>query len=407
MFFGWRVVAGSFVAMMLVLGFFTYSFSLFVTPLREEFGVGLEPVMYSLTLGTLLGMGVSPLSGILIDRLSIRLLMTVGCMFVALGFWAMSRADSIGMFNIVFALTFSFGNAIVGTMAGSAVVSRWFIRSRGRAMGITTIGTSVGGIAMPALTTWWMAESGWRGTLENFSLVALFIVTPWIWLNVRSRPADLGLHPDGVAVDPEQAAATATTDSAPGMADIVKRREFWLIGLSVGFLIAAFSATLANLSPYAIGLGASEAQASTLIMLMAITGIIGKLSFGAAADQFSLKWGLWASQSLVGVALVLMVLEPPYWVVAVAAVCLGFATGGLLPVWNSMMALVFGVNSFGRAMGAMGPLITLLVMPAYILVGRLHDLQGSYTGSLTVFIVLIVLGIALLTPVRLPEGHHG
>ena len=43
MFFGWRVVAGSFVAMMLVLGFFTYSFSLFVTPLREEFGVGLEP----------------------------------------------------------------------------------------------------------------------------------------------------------------------------------------------------------------------------------------------------------------------------------------------------------------------------------------------------------------------------
>ena len=70
-----------------------------------------------------------------------------------------------------------------------------------------------------------------------------------------------------------------------------------------------------------------------------------------------------------------------------------------------MMAMVFGVDSFGRAMGAMAPLITLFVMPAYVLVGRLHDLQGDYTGSLLVFIVLIVLAILLLAPVRLPDGR--
>jgi MFS family permease len=406
MFYGWRVVAGSFVAMMLVLGFFTYTFTLFVTPLREEFGVGLEPVMYSLTLGTLLGLLVSPLSGILIDRLSVRALMTAGCLLVALGFWAMSHATSIGMFNLIFALTFSIGNGIAGTMPGSAVVSRWFIRSRGRAMGITTIGTSVGGMTLPALASWWMAESGWRGTLENFALVAAFIVTPWIWLNIRDRPADLGLRPDGAAEDPDLPAAVPPA-SAPGMAAIVRRREFWLIGLSVGFLIAAFSATLANLSPYAVELGASKAKASMLITLLAITGLIGKLIFGAAADRFSLKWGLWASQALVGIALLLMVIQPPFAVVAAAAMCLGFATGGLLPVWNSMMALVFGVDSFGRAMGIMGPLITLFVMPAYVLVGRLHDLQGNYTGSLLVFLVLIVLAILLLAPVTLPDGEAG
>ena len=404
MFFGWRVVAGSFVAMMLVLGFFTYTFTLFVTPLREEFGVGLEAVMYSLTLGTLLGLVVSPLSGILIDRVPIRALMTAGCLLVALGFWAMSRSSSIGMFNLIFALTFSIGNGIAGTMPGSAVVSRWFIRSRGRAMGITTIGTSVGGMTLPGLATWWMAESGWRGTLENFALVALFVVTPWVWFNIRSRPSDLGLLPDGVKEDPDAPAAPVETGEAPGMLEIVRRKEFWLIGLSVGFLIAAFSATLANLSPYAVELGASKAQASTLITLLAITGLIGKLIFGAAADRFSLKWGLWASQSLVGVALVLMIIQPPYPLLVFAALCLGFATGGLLPVWNSMMALVFGVNSFGRAMGIMGPLITLFVMPAYVLVGRLHDLQGDYTGSLSVFLLLIVLGIALLAPVTLPDG---
>jgi MFS family permease len=361
--------------------------------------------MYSLTLGTLLGMLVSPLSGILIDRLSVRMLMTTGSLLVALGFWSMSRATSIGMFNIVFALTFSIGNGIAGTMAGSAVVSRWFIRSRGQAMGITTIGTSAGGMCLPALATWWMAESGWRGTLENFALLTLLVVTPWIWLNIRSRPSDMGLLPDGAIEDPNGEATPQSPAGAPGMAEIVRRREFWLIGLSVGFLIAAFSATLANLSPYAVELGASKAQASALITLLAVTGLIGKLLFGAAADRFSLKWGLWASQSLVGMALLIMVIEPPYAMLVIAALCLGFATGGLLPVWNSMMALVFGVDSFGRAMGAMAPLITLFVMPAYVLVGRLHDLQGHYTGSLLAFIVLILLAILMLVPVRLPDGE--
>ena len=106
-------------------------------------------------------------------------------------------------------------------------------------------------------------------------------------------------------------------------------------------------------------------------------------------------------------ALLLMVFQPPYPVIALAAVCLGFATGGLLPVWNSMMALVFGADSFGRAMGAMAPMMTMLVMPAYILIGRLHDLHGNYTTSLAVFCVLTVLAILLLIPVRLPTTGHG
>lgn len=406
MFFGWRVVAGSFVAMLLVMGFFTYSFTQFVAPLREEFGVGLQQVMYSLTLGTLLGLVVSPVSGILIDRMSIRVLMTGGSVIVAAGFWLMSRATSITEFNLVFAVTFSLGAAIVGVMAGSAVVTRWFVRSRGRALGITTIGTSVGGIVMPALTAWWLAESGWRGAMENLALVALFIVTPWIWLNVRNSPADLGLHPDGLDEPAESQGSAASPVATIGMADIVKRREFWLIAFSVGLLIAAFSATLANLSPFATELGASQAQASTLIILLAITGIIGKLLFGIASDRFSLKWGLWTSQVLVGIALLLMASEPSYSVIVAAALCLGFATGGLLPVWHSMLALVFGVQSFGRAMGLMGPVITMLVMPAYVVVGRLHDLDGNYTRSMLLFGVLILVGIALLVPVKLPDHRH-
>ncbi len=426
MFFGWRVVAGSFVAMMLVLGFFTYTFTLFVVPLREEFGVGLEQVMYSLTLGTLLGLLITPISGYLVDHMSVRVLITVGGVVFAGSLLAMSRTQTIAEFNLVYGISFAVANGLAGAVPASAAVSRWFVRSRGRALGFTTMGSSVGGMLLPAITAWWINSLGWRAAFENLALLSLLAV-PWMWLNIRNKPSDMGLEPDGELPDSaaldgaaaeklalqsaglsaagaaEAAQAPPLDPAAPGMKQIVVSREFWLIAFSVGLLIAVFSATLSNLSPYATGLGASEAQASTLIMVLAIHGLIGKLLFGAGADRFPLKWGMWAAQGLVAVALLILCTEPPYWLMIAASICLGLATGGLLPVWNSMVAQVFGVDSYGRAMGLMGPVITLLVMPAYIFVGRMYDAFGNYITTLSVFTGLILLAIVLLSPVRLPS----
>ena len=305
MFFGWRVVAGSFAAMLLVVGFFTYAFSLFVIPLRAEFGVSLEQVMYGITLATVLGLLVTPLSGVLIDRVSLRYLMTVGCLVVAAGFWAMSKAQSMLAFNVLFAVTMSLGNGWASTMAGSAAVARWFVRHRGRALGITTIGTSVGGMAVPALVAWWLASVGWRGTLEYLALLTLLVVTPWVWLNIRGNPQEMGLQAEGQEGGRAGAASgkSSAGEQALEMTDIIKRRAFWSIAASVGLLIAVFSSVLANLSPWATQLGASPAAASRLIILLAVAGLCGKLAFGFAADRFSLKAGMWTAQGLVACAL--------------------------------------------------------------------------------------------------------
>ena len=401
MFFGWRVVAGSFVSMMLVIGFFTYTFTLFVTPVREEFGASLEQVMNSLTLGTLLGLILSPVCGVLIDRFPVRVLMTLGCLIVAAGFWAMSLAPTIVMFNILFALTFSIGNGLAGAVSGSAAVSRWFVRSRGRALGITTIGTSAGGMALPPLATYWLAEYGWRGAMENMALLTLLVVLPVVWLNIRGKPEDIGMLPEGA----EDAVASPSSPVAPalGMGEIIKRKDFWLIGFSVGLLLAVFSSMLANLSPYATQLGATKLQASTLVMTLSVSGLIGKIVFGMAADRFSLKWGLWCAHGLITCGFLVLATEPAYAFMVLAAVCLGLATGGLLPVWNAMMARVFGVDSYGRAMGAMGPVITLLIIPAYQAVGRLYDIHGNYILVLQIFSGIAVLAALMLVPLKIVE----
>lgn len=402
MFYGWRVVAGAFTGMMLANGFFSYAFTILVDPIRAEFGASLEQVMYSLTIGTVFGLIVSPITGVLIDRYSVRALMTLGSLMVAAGFYLTSIATSITFFNLSIGLTMAMAMTYTGSMAGSAAVARWFTRSLGKAMGIAAMGTSMGGIVIPALLTYWLNSDGWRGALQNISLVTLLLVTPILWFSIRSRPADVGLQPEA-----EAEATAATTEYKENtvsldMSQIVRMREFWFLGLSMGLVFSSFASMLANLAPYATRLGISEADVSSMIALLAFGGLAGKLAFGMAADRINLKVGLWIAHALLGTAFVILIFEPPFALLLVASFSFGLSTGGLLPVWNAMVAKVFGVDSFGRAMGVMGPIITLNIIPAYIIVGRLFDSTGSYTAGLILFSFVIGLAAIMIVPLRLP-----
>ncbi|MDB4476515.1 MFS transporter [bacterium] len=398
MYIGWRVVAGAFAGMVLANGMFTYAFTVLVDPIREEFGASLEQVMYGLTLGTLFGLIMGPLVGALIDRFSVRILMTLGCLFTASGLFAISNAQSIGAFSWLLAVTMSLSLASMSSMPGSAVVSRWFSTNRGRALGIASIGSSFGGVLVPALLTFWISLYGWRDALQMMALVTVLLVMPIIWLTVRNQPSDLGLTVENQPAPQDNESAVHHTGMS--MLEILRTPAFWIIGLSMGMVFAAFSSMLANLAPYAAGLGVGENQISTMISILALGGVVGKFVFGMAADRINLRKGLWLAHFLLCVAFLILLTEPTYPLMVLASVFFGLSTGGLLPVWSAMMARVFGVASFGRAMGAMGPVITLSILPAYALVGRLFDTTGSYSLGLMVFSGVILLAALLLVPLK-------
>ena len=398
MYSGWRVVAGAFIGMVLANGIFTYGFTVLVDPIREEFDASLEQVMYSLTLGTLFGLAVGPIVGVLIDRFSVRILMTLGCFLSAVGLFSVSKTQSIGNFSLLLGVTMALSLAMMSSMSGSAAVSRWFSVNRGRALGIASIGSSFGGVLVPALLTWWVSLYGWRGALQNMALITIIFVMPFIWMTVRDKPSDLGLTPEGG--DSVKESESTGPQTGMGLMQILRTPAFWIIGLSMGMVFAAFSSMLANLAPYAARLGVGELEISALISLLALGGIVGKFMFGMAADRVNLKKGLWLAHLLLCVAFLILLVEPGYDVLMVAAIFFGLSTGGLLPVWNAMMARVFGVASFGRAMGAMGPIITLSILPAYALVGHFFDTTGSYTLGLYVFTGVILLAALLLVPLE-------
>ncbi|MCX2980771.1 MFS transporter [Halieaceae bacterium IMCC14734] len=401
MFFGWKVVGGAAVAQLFVIGFFSYTFSLLVMPLRNEFGASLEQVMYSMTLCTLVGMFMSPLAGAMIDRYPVRWLMIGGAGIYAAGMWLLAQASSITMFSVIFGAFVGLGNAFVGPMPANAAISRWFTASRGKALGFSAIGTSVGGMLLPVLFTWWIADFGWRGALQNFAASIVLVLIPIMWWTIYGKPEDKGLQAEGL--DSPQPTALPDEQAMQTM-DILRQPAFWLIAASLGLLLATYGAILANLTPYATSLGRSDGQASSLLMTIAVAGLTGKIIFGIAADKFSLKFGLGIAHVLVAVGFLMLSTKPEYTGMLAACASIGLAAGGMLPVWASMLAQVFGVSSFGRAMGMMGPVITLIVMPSFVIVGRVVDTTGSYTLLLQGFAGVLAIAILLLLPLRMERA---
>ena len=397
MFYGWRIVGGSFLSQAFVLGFFTYAVSLLTQPVQESFDVGVEMVMYSLTCGTFIGLVTMPIVGVMLDKLSVRILFGAGIVLFALGLWLLGQSTTIVQYIVIFGITMSLANALAGSMISSAVVSRWFTENRGKALGVAATGTSVGGILVPGMITFWLPDYGWRGTLENLAIVLVVIVLPVVLWAIRSWPSEVGIQ------QPQQGGSGGSASPAAqlGLKDIVSNPNFWWLSTSLGLLFSSYSAVLSNLTPYATQLGHGKESASGLIMVIAVSGLLGKLLFGMAADLLSHKLALWAAQSLLAIGFAVLAVEPSYPMIVLACVSIGLAAGGMLPVWGALTADIFGLQSYGRAFGLMAPIITVLVMMGFPLAGRLYDVTGSFSLCLWIFSAMMAVAATLLVPLRL------
>lgn len=358
--------------------------------------------MYSLTLGTFAGLFTLPVVGSLLDKVSVRKLFVAGIVLFALGLWLLSQSTTIMQYIIIFGITMALVNALAGAMISSAVVSRWFIENRGKALGVSATGTSVGGVLIPGLIAYWLPTYGWRGTLVNLSLLLVVVVLPIVLWTIRSWPSEVGIKV-GQATDDASSDNDASAATQLGLGSIVGNPNFWWLGISLGLLFCTYTAILSNMTPYAKRLGLAEDAASGLIMIIAVSGLFGKLIFGVAADKMSHKLALWAAQLLLCAGFALLALEPSYPVVVLACLFLGLAAGGMLPVWGALVAEIFGLQSYGRAFGLMSPLITIFVMLGFPVAGRLFDATGSFSLGLWVSCGLIVLAAALLVPLRLAK----
>jgi MFS family permease len=409
MFKGWWVVGTHFSVQFFATGFFVYSLPLLFDTLVEAFDTDLTTINYLPSLASLVGLFIAPIAGPLVDRWSAKALMLIGGAAFIIALVGLSLSQTIFQLLLVGALLFGIAQTLLGPMTGSAVVSRWFTVSRGRALGIAAIGTSMGGIVLPNLIASALPDLGWRTTLQLVAAGMAVIGMPMLLFCFWNKPSDAGLQAEPLASDPAGPTPSQDQGGTPALAttkDVLRRPAFWYLSLCLGLFLSVYAATLANLGQHGSDLGLEVDQIGRLVSVLAIAGIAGKLAFGYMADRAPLKLGLATSIVLTALTLVLFSLEQNYTMMLAGAISMGLAAGGIMPVWNAMVPAIFGVENFGRAMGLMSPVISLMAAPAFPIAGYLRDTTGSYVPAFQSFLGALLLALLLLIPLRVSRTQE-
>ena len=386
-FAGWNMVAAAFVVNSISVGFFFYSYGVFLKVLSTEFSASRLEISMGLTLSHVVGSLVAPFLGQAIDKYPLKTIMSWGTFSVSCGFLAMSMTQSLLQFYIAIGLFIAVGTSAMGMQSSVKLVANWFVIRRGFALGIATMGTSLAGILMPPITTALVDSLGWRSTFVVFAAFTFFVILPVVRIFVIDRPEDRGLLPDGasfssfsegVGSQADKPALKPLSDSAFAMGDAIKSFKFWKIVIVFGILHGTLGAVLIHLIAFATDQGISSYDAAYYLSLSALTGIFSKLIFGWLSDHFDVRVAILCAILFMGLGVSVLASTPGHWQLAVAILIFGVGCGGVSPLRSAVIGKAYGRMKVASAGGLMRLFTLPFVVCGAPLMGWIYDSQGTY-----------------------------
>lgn len=395
-FYGWTIVAVAFVVDFIAVGFFFYSYAVFLLPIAHELGDGSRlGANTGVALVNVVAAILAPWVGNALDRYSIKRIMAAGACISAAGFACLSMVQTMLQFYLVLVCLTAVGVGMMGQLATAKLVSNWFIVKRGMAFGIATMGVSLSGVIMPFVTTWLIDLYGWRGSLQIFSLATLFIVVPIVLLYVVNDPEEKDQEPDGRRRLPLADRIVMPKPPQLGWMDMIRLPTFWAITLTFGLLFCGMGAILTNMIALAQDLGFSSYHAAAILPIGALAGVAGKVFFGVLSDRANVRLAIVLAAATQWLGIAMLIFVEQYWSLALASALFGFGMGGVVPLHAAAVSTFFGRQGFGKMMGLMRPMMLPLQVLGLPLAGWVHDFTGSYDAAFACFLVLLILASAI------------
>jgi MFS family permease len=397
-FFGWYIVAAGFLCLWVNIGIGFYSFPVFLVELTRQLGWGRGPTGVGISLTFIVAGLASPLVGRLLPKYGPKRVIIAGALLMSLSFFMFSFMTTLWQFYVICSLL-AVGISGAGTMPTSYVISDWFRRKRGRAMGIMMVGVGLGGLTFVPLTNRLITLLELEKTFIGYGVLISLVMIPTAVFIIRRRPAELGVLPDGDSEKNDDVAAPANSSSAPldswSFQEALRTLTFWIIGLA--FILATFGQTpiLIHQVAYFQDIGISPDKAAGALGLCALLGIGGKVFFGAMADRYPVRYAvmLCFGMQFVGTLVLLKTdaLGSPFWFVIIW----GFAMGGLIALEPLVVAENFGLESFGVILGMLYVLTTIGGAAGVPFAGFMFDHFQSYSSTFVLFAITYFVSTVL------------
>ncbi|HTY56259.1 MAG TPA: MFS transporter [Candidatus Binataceae bacterium] len=392
----WLIVAALFVTLFLVFGSGYNTASVFFTPVLDHFGwsrAWLSSLQTALALSAALSI---PAVGWLLDHVQARAVIGVGIVLVACGFFIAGRAASFDQMLLAYVFL-GLGIGIGTLLPCSLVVAKEFTEQRGRALGITMAGTTVGGMVMTLVANSLIQRVGWRAGYIILALPMVLIALPLVMVCVRTKPKN-----------PQPTHQEISTElSGLDVGEALRTRSFWMIAVAQLCFMFAVTGGGLHLIPYLIVIGYDPGRAALILSLTMGFGAIGKIALGYGAERIGSRVALAVNLVLMAIGqLLLLGARNPAMLFGYAAVY-GLMSGAPLALVPLLMADSLGLKRFGSLSGLAGLFTTIGAGTGPVFAGFLFDKTASYRTAFELFsLVLIVGGCAALGCVTLQSTAH-
>ncbi|MFZ5564138.1 MAG: MFS transporter [Thermodesulfobacteriota bacterium] len=421
-FYGWYIVAVAFMANFMATGTGFYVFNAFLEPLCETHGWTRTQVNMALMLGTPFGLLGQFFFGTLVMRTGVKRLMIIGSLISGTAFMLVFHVSDLWLFYLLYILLYV-GNGAYGGIVASSAVSNWFVRKRGRALGIATAGMSLSGAVLPLGTMFLIGRLG-MGTTAVLLGAAVLMVAPLCHLVIVNWPEDKGLMPDGESGPPEaeprlpgNLAMGITTPGIPlepscplpdgparwTLGRLVKTQAFWKVGLSYAMAMIGVVGVMSQLKPRFVEVGFSDTTAMLLMAATALTGTIGKYVWGTLCDFIAAPKMASTIMAINGIGLLAALFANSPAAIGLFVCLFGFAMGGVMSTYPIIVADLFGRKAFSSVFRFIGVFL-IIQMTGFGIAGASFDRFGSYTPAYILFMILDVIAALLVISVKRPPA---
>lgn len=381
---GWLIVASLFVALFVVFGGGYNTSGVFFAPMRKYFGWDSARQSSLQTILALTAGVTVPFFGWLLDKIEARFVISGGIVLAGGALILASLANSFGTLTLAYV---GLGVAIAAAtlLPAGLVIANWFDERRGLALGITTAGTSIGGMVMTLVAAHTIAAAGWRAGYIALALPTFLIAAPLVALTVRTRPPGEE-HSAGESANP----LAAGLDIGPAL----RARSFWMIAAAQFCYSLAGAGGTVHTVPYLIRAGFRPERAAEVFSVTFALASAGKFLMGLTADRLTGRVALAITLMLAALGQILVLGAHSDLMIAGYAVLYGTMSGAPLALIPMVIAESFGLKRFGSVSGLTGIFITLGGAAGPLLGGLIVDRGWGYPVVFTLFSGVLAAGAA-------------
>ncbi len=393
LFYGWIIVLVCGLTLLVAFGV-RLSFSVFFVVLLDDFAWSRANTALIFSINMLVFAIFSTPAGMALDRWGVRRVFGIGAGLLGLGLLLSSRVQSLPQLIITYGIIVGLGITILGLGPQASVISRWFVRRRGMAIGLAFAGTGVGAMVLIPVTAVLVSAIGWRGAYMALAILALAMI-PAIVYFLRLSPARIGLYPDGEKPSPHYPQEIdASTPGGWKMAEVVRSPAFWLVILaSLGAIGPLRMLTVHQLAAIESA-GVDRLFAATIIGL---TGAIATLAFifwGSLSDRIGRRVAYLLGSLCMLMAIIILGnlggSSSTGWLFGYALM-LGLGEGSRSLLVTAVASDLFPGNALGAVNGAVGSAFGAGAALFPWLAGRIFDQSGSYTSAFQLAAVAIII----------------